>query len=62
MTENELLEAIKSFFEDTSRSPEATIEGLKAAIDDIQGYIESLEVLQCALEDVQAYVASAETN
>lgn len=43
MTENELLEAIKSFFEDASRSPEATIEGLQNALEDIQVYIEALE-------------------
>lgn len=43
MTENELLEAIKGFFENTTRSTEATIEGLRNALEDIQVYIEALE-------------------
>ena len=43
MTEQQLLDAIQSFYEDTSRSKEATIEGLQSALEDIQALIETLE-------------------
>lgn len=43
MTRDQLLEAIRDFYEDTSRSAEETLEGLQDALEDIQLFIHTLE-------------------
>ena len=43
MTHFQLMQAIKDFYEDTSRSKEDTIDGLQNALEDIQVMIETLE-------------------
>ena len=43
MTRDQLLEAIRAFYEDTSRPAEETLEGLQDALEDIQVLIETLE-------------------
>lgn len=43
MTRNQLLEAIRDFYEDTTRTSEETLEGLQDALEDIQVLIETLE-------------------
>ena len=43
MTEEELLDTIRAFYTDTSRTKEETVEGLQNALEDIQMYIEALE-------------------
>lgn len=43
MTETQLKEAIQDFYGDTSRSREATKEGLEKALDVIELLIESLK-------------------
>lgn len=43
MTHHQLMQAIKDFYEDTSRSREDTLDGLQNALEDIQVMIETLE-------------------
>ena len=43
MTREQLLKAIRDFYEDTTRPAEETLEGLQAALEDIQVLIETLE-------------------
>lgn len=43
MTREQLLSAIRDFYEDTTRSTEETLEGLQDALEDIQALIETLE-------------------
>ena len=42
MTKVKMLAAIKAFFEDNTRGPEETREGLQEARDEIDVYIETL--------------------
>ncbi len=42
MNEQQLKDAIQKYFADTSRSPEATREGLEAARDEIEMLLETL--------------------
>ena len=43
MTREQLLRAIRDFYEDTTRTSEETLEGLQDALEDIQVLIETLE-------------------
>ena len=43
MTREQLLKAIRDFYEDTTRTSEETLEGLQDALQDIQALIETLE-------------------
>lgn len=43
MAREELLKAIRDFYEDTTRTSEETLEGLQDALQDIQALIETLE-------------------
>lgn len=43
MTRQQLLDAIRDFYEDTTRPAEETLEGLQDALEDIQVLIETLE-------------------
>lgn len=43
MTREQLLKAIRDFYEDTTRDSEETLEGLQDALEDIQVLIETLE-------------------
>ena len=44
MSEEAVLEAIRKYFSDTSRSPEETKSGLRGFIEEIEALIDSLEV------------------
>jgi hypothetical protein len=43
MTREQMLSAIRDFYEDTTRTSEETLEGLQDALEDIQVLIETLE-------------------
>lgn len=43
MTREQLLDTIRDFYKDTTRTSEETLEGLQDALEDIQMYIETLE-------------------
>ena len=43
MTREQMLSAIRDFYEDTTRPSEETLEGLQYALEDIQVLIETLE-------------------
>ena len=43
MTREQMLSAIRDFYEDTTRDSEETLEGLQDALEDLQVLIETLE-------------------